>query len=118
MMMLLIMFDSLYSSENFRKHNFLFPLFLNYLLMIIRHLLLQRLQWLLQIPQSLLIFIFIIMWDMEGCDNVFYLLAVSQREVLQVPVVDDEGQVVLYFYLLGNFITATESVSHDGDQHV
>ena len=54
----------------------------------------------------------------EGSYDVFYFFGVAQRIVFQEPVVDDEGQVVSDFYLLSDFVTIAESVSHDSDEHV
>ena len=54
----------------------------------------------------------------ESSDDVFGLLGVTQGIGHQVPVVNDEGQVVLQFYLVCHFVSLLESVAHDGDQHV
>ena len=54
----------------------------------------------------------------ECSDNVVQLLGVSNGVVFQVPVVDDECQVVPDLDLLCHLVTVSEGVSHNGDQHV
>ena len=62
---------------------------------------------------------------MESSDDILYLvladskvIADTEHQVLKVPVVDHECQVVFDLYLLSYLIAATESVSHDRDQHI
>ena len=54
----------------------------------------------------------------ECSHDVVQLLRVADCNVLQVPVVDHECQVVPDFDLLRHLVPVSESVAHDGDQHV
>jgi hypothetical protein len=51
----------------------------------------------------------------KGRNNIINLLDIAQAEILQVPVVDDEGQVVLDLYLFCHFFPGAEGFSHDCD---
>ena len=75
--------------------------------------------------QPLLIFVRIIMIDVESSDDILNFVLASAKivancksDLLEEPVVNYERQMVLHFNLLCHFVSATKSVSHDGDQHV
>ena len=62
--------------------------------------------------------VLLVVLNMESCNDVVNILWFSESIFLQVPVVDDEGKVILNLHLLSHFVSCTESLSHDGNKHV
>jgi hypothetical protein len=56
--------------------------------------------------------------DMESSDDVLDLFHVLKTETTKVPVIHDESEVVFDFDLVGNCSSVSESLAHDGDEHV
>ena len=82
----------------------------------IRDLLPDGSNLLLKVIKQLIFVSFLL--NKECCDDEYELLFVRNRQWAQVPVIDDECQMVAHLYEVSNFLAVSESFSHDCDEHV
>ena len=84
--------------------------------MLIRDFLSDGSNLLLQIVEKLIFVGFL--FDQECCNNKYELIFVRNREWTQIPIVDDECQMVANLYELTDFFAVGECFTHDSDEHV
>ena len=60
----------------------------------------------------------VLLVDLQSRDDEAYFVDVLEDVWLEMPIVQDESKMVLYFDLVSYFASFTLSLAHDGDQHV